>query len=1772
MSDFGRDRSDSASKDQRETNTGERAGGQARQETPSMLGAATAAYGKGAIQRKIADRAAKRSAGPADGGGGGGSALPEQVQAKMENSFGADFSDVRVHQGGQADQLCAKAFARGNELHFAPGQYDPSSQGGQALIGHELTHVVQQRAGRVATQGKDGPINNDPSLESEADQMGARAARGEPAHVTGSSAGLQRKGAEEAPIQCDGVDVEKLGKLSKGGLARKNLEATSVTGQDAQGQDRSSPRGDALAAAINKGAFQATADMLAGPSFDSQPAFQQAFISAWKGLNKGYDDKGAQGAVLLDPILTAKFKGNKLGYLQDLRMNGHSSPEWLVLMCLGEIEGGLASDDAVVRAFERAAEQLDNAKFKTFWTRVEAPLRKSMHHLLTSDRRLRRVLAAKDMKEAEAPVAQAEADLQTAENAEHQADLVKEATEKKLKAEETDAGTKKTAEHDREGDVDKAKAVETRRQLRVDHETARVDERRTKAAQADKDLTSAQTKLDTNAQTLEEANQAFAEATAAYQLAMRRYQNREARLGKAKLAALPKPDAPVHDEETPQEESDQVRKLKEKADRSWQRAFAAKQKADAAQAQIEKFEAELAKSKEGVSKAKSAQDASHESLHRHEEELKARQAKLDEAKKNVKDAEKIAAEAKVEADKAEKAVEALKAQLAIDDGKLVDAKKEVSDKKDVLKDKKKDQLDSRTEVAYLAALIESMASKLNDFDREALDKLQEWTTAHKQAIPQAMTAGSPFLVAVDKHIKKDRNKEFIKALIKGDKSAAVKDTLAGTGNGNTGLGFSQQQTEHAMDQVTMTALVVDREAQKHTDKKVQIRVGPAKIEHTILKQQLLSMSPDAREQYLAFSTNTSQADLQDEGKRNKALHDLDDKLKDACGVTDAKERERMLALFKVAGAGPNYSKLYGLVHTTDSKKYPTDEDFGKKALAYVTEFGEGEFHQLRQDKEVLAAVKVCKKKADINKLVGGLDMTGDITPLTATKADADKAETDALHRAAHWSTLINVEMEKYRFAPMHERSRNDIYLYGHRAQMTAIEVAKLKNSADPTASTPAHADAKKFVQDVWAGVDKKSSVESAYPDLATALANGGEVTLQMVLDSIAKFGIGSWKIHVNKEDIQKTIETSNGKELLEKWSNIDDFKTAKSKVNDPVKQRELARTFVLDVNADKRTWLDQAAGGESLKYANMLRERFKKAADSDAEFKAGLAAAGYDNTVFNREQIEFRGLLEKAHKQRKGLDFDGISSKGHAQHQAQREFVGGLREANKDDQGLNVQKDGLGGHHDQHIDKERDERFEEHHAKSLDEKKEELEISGEEFDKLRENVRKYTEIAIALIISIAVSAATMGAIPAWAVVLAKVGAIILADIVKEVVGNAITGDKMNAQKLVTNIAADSIATAAGGFAGMGFEMHAAKDMNVFLKEFIKGTVVSTTKSFSKDTVKAIAEKHAGDVTITGAIKNQVMGFIVSAASSQLTAAAMEAKGLGEKESDVKAHEEAIKPDKDHIQSLETGDKPTAEHGVEDAQHDVDGAQSVVTDAQHTVDTDSAAVTADQANITTDTTHLTTANDQVAQAQQHLTLAQQHYQAAIHDHAGKTTIAYDRHQVELARAQLHTAQMNVTTAQHSLETDQARLESDEARLSADEAALDHDNEALESANENLEVAKQNLEGIESQIKALEDKIKPDEDIIASDEAQINDIEIMGKRIDDAADKILDVPADIIMETIGERHERKLEKVTPKKKAEDPKALVQAPQPVAHAAAHPVAHGAPQPVAQHGKKGP
>jgi GNAT superfamily N-acetyltransferase len=123
----------------------------------------------------------------------GGWPLPRDVQSKMESALGANFSDVRIHVGPEAAAIGAIAFTWGTDIHFAPGQYNPHTPHGQSLLGHELAHVVQQRAGRVSNPfGSGVAVVQDHALEAEADRLGHLAAASRPPEA--ASAGTSGSG------------------------------------------------------------------------------------------------------------------------------------------------------------------------------------------------------------------------------------------------------------------------------------------------------------------------------------------------------------------------------------------------------------------------------------------------------------------------------------------------------------------------------------------------------------------------------------------------------------------------------------------------------------------------------------------------------------------------------------------------------------------------------------------------------------------------------------------------------------------------------------------------------------------------------------------------------------------------------------------------------------------------------------------------------------------------------------------------------------------------------------------------------------------------------------------------------------------------------------------------------------------------------------------------------------------------------------------------------------------------------------------------------------------------------------------------------------------------------------------------------------------------------------------------------------------------------------------------------------------------------------------
>ncbi len=145
--------------------------------------------------------------------------LPDAIREKMEASFGADFSGVRLYESPTVEEAGAEAMTMGSNVAFAPGQLDLASTSGQALLGHELSHMVSQARGESAGRG----FLADQGLEAQADRQGLLAAQGESAYagpvtpLSASAVPASAAGVAQAKKKKD-VAREALDQGAQGGI------------------------------------------------------------------------------------------------------------------------------------------------------------------------------------------------------------------------------------------------------------------------------------------------------------------------------------------------------------------------------------------------------------------------------------------------------------------------------------------------------------------------------------------------------------------------------------------------------------------------------------------------------------------------------------------------------------------------------------------------------------------------------------------------------------------------------------------------------------------------------------------------------------------------------------------------------------------------------------------------------------------------------------------------------------------------------------------------------------------------------------------------------------------------------------------------------------------------------------------------------------------------------------------------------------------------------------------------------------------------------------------------------------------------------------------------------------------------------------------------------------------------------------------------------------------------------------------------------------------
>ena len=165
--------------------------------------------------------------------------MPDNLKTGVESLSGINMSDVRVnYNSSKPAEVGALAYTQGTEIHVASGQ--------EKHLPHEAWHVVQQKQGRVqlTTQVKGLGINDDPSLEHEADMMGTKTAQFVPSPDEEMLQGKFGEGvaekAEKAPNNKGLPDNLKAGIENLSGMSMDGVNVHYNSGKPASDLPRES--------------------------------------------------------------------------------------------------------------------------------------------------------------------------------------------------------------------------------------------------------------------------------------------------------------------------------------------------------------------------------------------------------------------------------------------------------------------------------------------------------------------------------------------------------------------------------------------------------------------------------------------------------------------------------------------------------------------------------------------------------------------------------------------------------------------------------------------------------------------------------------------------------------------------------------------------------------------------------------------------------------------------------------------------------------------------------------------------------------------------------------------------------------------------------------------------------------------------------------------------------------------------------------------------------------------------------------------------------------------------------------------------------------------------------------------------------------------------------------------------------------------------------------------------------------------------------------------
>jgi hypothetical protein len=598
--------------------------------------------------------------------------------------------------------------------------------------------------------------------------------------------------------------------------------------------------------------------------------------------------------------------------------------------------------------------------------------------------------------------------------------------------------------------------------------------------------------------------------------------------------------------------------------------------------------------------------------------------------------------------------------------------------------------------------------------------------------------------------------------------------------------------------------LADADAVSGLERTLAREQGKWNSDEEAVKKAITDMTDEQREIYLVkHLAPAEQQEWKDPAIDRKRKQALFDKAMAAIAVEldkaglDKKEVAAMTARFQFgAAAGGAYIQL---------KEMMADQPWfgvGKKVLELVTQLKGAEFAQVRQDQALVDKIKASvgvgtKEWQQISALLGVTDAVDD-KALMAEGADK-KAEDDATLRPKYWATLIDIEIQKAWFFP----DKDKILGQMHGAQKAALKSQTLLDkqkqaptdaSAAPKPTTgPKPLTASDFLFQVYMELPANSIVwlQDSLPPVYDAITKGWKdpatwITVDTRLNEAKGFlgGLGS-----TDSAIVASFEELDGQELLEEWSNINEFRALGTQVGeleeqykalqgaqpkDEGKLKELEAKigvvrgkqgkFILSIREDRRAYLQsQMSNGEVVDTIKKLTDKLTGAAEKDPEFQKALEEAKLPNDAYMRERMKSLASLDEQRLKDSGIQFDLFSAKSQERKESANELVADHR--------MTEQKiDATGG------DQKKIEEVKNEGAEQIAKDREELERRTQAFDEMRDKAKEIAGAVIAILAAVIVTVATGGAGAASLPILYQLLIAGGTAVVKEAANWAIEGD------------------------------------------------------------------------------------------------------------------------------------------------------------------------------------------------------------------------------------------------------------------------------------------------------------------------------------------------------------------------------------------------------------